>query len=203
MESTIRYGGLPIWGFPEGNTKILHHLFLWAAYSGILMMLRLKSIWSMIGILIAMKIRMISYCYWLSRTQKFVRIRHQHFICENLMFSSLKAMILILQIIWRPYQVKTRINTCRQWMMKSKDLWEGTHGRFFREVSCWSQCASINIVFQVQEDSDWKISKFKAWYFLGRDIKKILSPKPLKSYSPVLQWAAVMLMLILKCILGL
>ena len=35
------------------------------------------------------------------------------------------------------------------------------------------------------------------------DIKKILSHKPLNSYSQVVQWATVMLMLILQCIIGL
>ena len=38
---------------------------------------------------------------------------------------------------------------------------------------------------------------------MRRDIKKILSPKPLNFYSPVLQWATVRLMLILQCIIGL
>ena len=98
------------------------------------MMLQVKSILYMIGILIEIKIWIISYRYWLSRTQKIVRIRHQCFIRENIMFSSLKAMILILQIIWRPYQVKTRMNTLRQWIIKYKVLREGTHG-IFLEVS--------------------------------------------------------------------
>ena len=46
-------------------------------------------------------------------------------------FSRIKAMILILQRIWRHYQAKIRKNNLRQWMMKSKVLWEGTHGRLF------------------------------------------------------------------------
>ena len=48
------------------------------------------------------------------------------------MFSVLKAIILILQYIWRPYQAKTRKNILRQWMMKFKFLLEGTHGRLFQ-----------------------------------------------------------------------
>ena len=36
----------------------------------------------MIRILIAMKIRMISYRYWLSRTQMILQIRHHCFICK-------------------------------------------------------------------------------------------------------------------------
>ena len=44
---------------------------------------------------------------------------------------NLKAMILILQRIWRHYQAKIRKNTLSQWIMKSKVLWEGTHGRLF------------------------------------------------------------------------
>ena len=48
---------------------------------------------------------------------------------------------------------------------------------------------------------DWKIRKFKARYCVRGDIQKRLSPKPLNSYSPVVQWATVRLMLILQCIL--
>ena len=51
--------------------------------------------------------------------------------------------------------------------------------------------------------SDWTIRKFKARYCVGGDIQKRLSPEPLTSYSPVVQWATVRLTLILKCILGL
>ena len=50
---------------------------------------------------------------------------------------------------------------------------------------------------------DWTIRKFKARYCVRGDIQKRLSPKPLNSYSPVVQWATVRLMLILQCILGL
>ena len=50
---------------------------------------------------------------------------------------------------------------------------------------------------------DLKISKFKARYCVRGDIQKILSPKPLNSYSPVVQWATVRLMLIFQCFLGL
>ena len=71
----------------------------------------------------------------------------------SLIFSILKAMILILQRIWRHYQSKTRKNTSRKWLMKFKFLWEGTHGRFLKKVNCWSQCASRNMVFQVQEET--------------------------------------------------
>ena len=50
---------------------------------------------------------------------------------------------------------------------------------------------------------DCTIREFKAQYCVRGDIQKILSPKPLNSYSPVVQWATVRLMLILKYILGL
>ena len=49
----------------------------------------------------------------------------------------------------------------------------------------------------------WTIRKFKAQYFVRGYIQKILSPKPLNPYSPVVQWATVRLILILQCILGL
>ena len=35
------------------------------------------------------------------------------------------------------------------------------------------------------------------------DVQKRIYPKPLNSYSPVVQWATVSLVLILQCILGL
>ena len=57
--------------------------------------------------------------------------------------------------------------------------------------------------FKWKSKSHWTISKFKARYFVVGDIQKILSPKPLNSYSPVVQWATLRLMLILQCILGL
>ena len=50
---------------------------------------------------------------------------------------------------------------------------------------------------------DWEIRKFKAQYCVRGDIQKRLSPKPLGSYSTVVQWATVRLMLILQYILGL
>ena len=42
-----------------------------------------------------------------------------------------------------------------------------------------------------------------ARYCVRGDIQKRLSPKPLNSYSPVVQWATVRLMSILQYILGL
>ena len=57
--------------------------------------------------------------------------------------------------------------------------------------------------FKCKRKPDWTIRKFKARYFLRGDIQKQLSPKHLNSYSPVVQWATVRLMLIFQCILGL
>ena len=64
--------------------------------------------------------------------QKSVWIRNQRFIPENIMFSSFKYMGLTLEHIWRPYKLKTRNNTSRQWMTKYRVLCEGTHGRLFQ-----------------------------------------------------------------------
>ena len=50
---------------------------------------------------------------------------------------------------------------------------------------------------------DWTIRKFKTRYGVRGDIQNRLSPKPLNSYSPVVQWSTVRLMFILQCILGL
>ena len=49
--------------------------------------------------------------------------------------------------------------------------------------------------FKCKRKHDWTISKFKARYFVRGDIQKRLYPKPLNSYSPVVQWATVSLML--------
>ena len=65
--------------------------------------------------------------------QKIILMCYQHFIWDNLMFSSLKSMILILQGIWRPYQVKTWKNISRKWMMKLRVLLEDFHGRLYQE----------------------------------------------------------------------
>ena len=57
--------------------------------------------------------------------------------------------------------------------------------------------------FRCKSKPHWTIRKFKARYCVRGDIQKRLSPKPLNSYSPLVQWATVRLMLILQCILGL
>ena len=56
--------------------------------------------------------------------------------------------------------------------------------------------------FKCKRKPDWRIRKFKAQYFVRGDIQKRLSPKPLNSYSPVVQCYTVRLMLIFQCILG-
>ena len=55
--------------------------------------------------------------------------------------------------------------------------------------------------FKCKRKPDWKIRTFKALYCVIGDIQNILSPKPLNSYSPVVQWATVRLVLILQCVL--
>ena len=57
--------------------------------------------------------------------------------------------------------------------------------------------------FNFKRKPDWTIRKFKAQYCVRWDIQKKLSPKTLNSYSPVVQWATVRLMLIFQCIIGL
>ena len=57
--------------------------------------------------------------------------------------------------------------------------------------------------FKCKRKPDWTIRKSKARYCVRGDIQKQLCPKPLNSYSPVVQWATVRLMLILQFILGL
>ena len=57
--------------------------------------------------------------------------------------------------------------------------------------------------FKCNRKPDLKIRKFKARYCVRGDVQKIMSPKHLNSYYPVVQWTTVRLMLILQCIIGL
>ena len=56
--------------------------------------------------------------------------------------------------------------------------------------------------FKCKRKPDWTIRKLKAQYCVRGGVHNILSPEPLKSYSPVVQWATVRLMFILQCIIG-
>ena len=56
--------------------------------------------------------------------------------------------------------------------------------------------------FKCKRKPDWTIRKFKARYCVRGNIQKRLSSKPLNSYSPVVQWVTVRLMLIFRCIIG-
>ena len=47
------------------------------------------------------------------------------------------------------------------------------------------------------------ISRLKLTYCIRGGVQKILSPEHLNSYSQVVQWATVRLILILQCIIGL
>ena len=57
--------------------------------------------------------------------------------------------------------------------------------------------------FKCKKKPGRTIRKFKARYCVRGGVQKRLYPKPLNSYSPVVQSATVRLMLILQCILGL
>ena len=57
--------------------------------------------------------------------------------------------------------------------------------------------------FKCKRKPDYTIRKFKSQYFVGGDVQKRLSPKPLNSYSPVVKWDTVRLVFILQCIIGL
>ena len=70
---------------------------------------------------------MRSYHYYLIRMQNILWMRYWRSIWDNLMFSSIKAKILILRPIWRPYQVNMYMNTKRQFMIELRVLWEVTH----------------------------------------------------------------------------
>ena len=69
------------------------------------------------------------------------------------------------------------------------------------DLYLWSQYYSRNREFKIQYEILLYISKFKALYCVRGDVQKRISPEPLNYYSPVLQWATVRSMLILKWIL--
>ena len=62
---TIREGGLPMWGFQKGDRNVLQHFMNCAARSWIVILLQVKTILSMMGIIIALLIRTRSYSYWM------------------------------------------------------------------------------------------------------------------------------------------
>ena len=66
-----------------------------------------------------------------------------------------------------------------------------------------SEIDNVMKSFKCKRKPGWTMRKFKARYCVRGDIQKRLSPKPLNSYSTVVQWATVRLMLILQCIIGL
>ena len=84
-------------------------------------------------------------------------------------------------------------------ILMRRDTWEIVSSKSVADHNVLPETWS----FKCKIKPDWKIRKLKARYFVGKDTKKILSPKLLNSYSPVLQWATVSLMLILQFILGL
>ena len=80
--------------------------------------------------------------------------------------------------------------------------------RYTCEIVSWKSVADQNVLpgtwyFKCKRKPDWTTRKIKALYCEKGDIQKILYHKPLYSYSPVVQWATVRLMLILQYILGL
>ena len=57
--------------------------------------------------------------------------------------------------------------------------------------------------FKFKSKPYWDIGEFKERSCVRGDFQKRLSPEPLNSYSPVVQWDTVRLVLILQCVIGL
>ena len=79
-----------------------------------------------------------------------------------------------------------------------RDTWESV----LRKSVADHNVLPVTWSFKFKRKPDWTIRKFKARYCVRGDTQKRLSPKTLNSYYPVVQWATVRLVLILKCILG-
>ena len=77
-----------------------------------------------------------------------------------------------------------------------RDTWNFFQGCLLLITTCFHEYGTSSARGNI-------IRKFKVQYCVGGDVQKRLSPKPLNSYSPVIQWATVRLMLILQCIIGL
>ena len=80
--------------------------------------------------------------------------------------------------------------------------------RYTWEISFRESFVDHNVLpgtcsFKCKRKPDWMVRKIKARYCVRWGVQKILSPEPLHSYYPVVQWDTVSLMLILQCILGL
>ena len=101
MERTIRYGGLPMWGFPKGSKNIPQRFMNFAARSWILILLQVKNIWSMMGIIIAFLIRIIFYRYWMRFSIRSYGCSTKIFYDTILCSQDLRARILILLGKWR------------------------------------------------------------------------------------------------------
>ena len=90
-----------MWCFPKGRRNILQRFMNCAARSWILVLLQVKTILSMMGIIILLLIRIISYRYWmiLSRISYgcATKASYDTILCSQY----LKARILILQHKWR------------------------------------------------------------------------------------------------------
>ena len=80
-----------------------------------------------------------------------------------------------------------------------RDTWEIVSRKLVADHNMLPGTSSL----KCKRRPDWTIRKFKARYCVRGDIQKRLSPKPLNSYSQVVQWATVRLMIILQFILDL
>ena len=94
-------------------------------------------------------------------------------------------MILILQRKWSTYYVNTQINTTWCWMMKFIVLRGVGNGIFFKEFSFWSQCASRNMAFQVQEDTWVNYQEIQSTLLYNRGC-----PKETVSWTPELVFSS-------------
>ena len=72
------WGGMSIWGVPKINP-----------------------VWSMMGIIIAFLIRMISYCYWMRLSRRSYGCSTKNLYETILCYQDIWSMILILQRKWR------------------------------------------------------------------------------------------------------
>ena len=73
------------------------------------------------------------YIFWLIGMHKIGWMFHWSFIWDNHMISSCRVRILILQFIWRLYQINIMSNTTKLWMTKYIQLLKRTHSIQFQE----------------------------------------------------------------------
>ena len=98
------WGGLPMWGFPKDDRNILQRFMNFSARSWIVILLQVKTIWSMMGIIIELLIKTRSYRYWMRLSRRSYGCVTETSYDKILCSQDIWYRILILKCICKYYQ---------------------------------------------------------------------------------------------------